>query len=758
MLAWMALSAMGATITFTPQEVHNVAGSADVNTLSREGVKISCISADFTRTNHYRFYAFSTTTFSSTVGRITKVEITCTGTPGNSHAPDLFSGEGYTFAPYGYLGTWTGLADSFSLYASAQVRATKIVVTIEDPITGDVVPPVFYPSGAEFSDSLEVALYCPTAGAQIHYIEGTNENDFDWSTHAVYSEPFVLKNTKTLTAWATLDSQQSDYVTATFTRVKPTVTAPEFDPGSSIFSTTIDVNITCADSTLAIYYSFDQEQWMEYTGPLTIDTDANVYAKAVFDDPVFGPVDSEVVMATYTKVDGGDGYPVVLGYYEDPYFETPTPYTVVRPGVAFTVSNGIIKGGYRIYKNENIIFTASQGKIKKIKFICTDYGSLDHGPGGLTLDEGQDGTYIAPTGPYYYSNGNIGIWMGNAQQVRFSTSLGQLRCTSIVVYLDSEPTSQQVIAPVIDPAVDTIYVFSQEVKLSCATPGATIYYGTDCENWTQYTAPFNVTEDCTIYAYAELDGILSAVSLYRFKMAPLLDKIALANELREHTRFGFTGEAIVTYQRNGNTWIKDDSGYGLIYDESLPELPQGTVIKAGWDAEKVIYYDTSEFTDAHNIEPTGEVVTVTPNEYTSVTRDNMHEYVLMKNQSLQSITNYYGHFWMNPDSTYFYDRFSLGDQIVIEEGKKYDILGIVGINKVFEIYIISVNEAVEWALGDVNHDGDIDVVDVTTMISYILGNVPDDFYLTEANVDADADGMIDVSDVTALIGLILTSN
>lgn len=63
----------------------------------------------------------------------------------------------------------------------------------------------------------------------------------------------------------------------------------------------------------------------------------------------------------------------------------------------------------------------------------------------------------------------------------------------------------------------------------------------------------------------------------------------------------------------------------------------------------------------------------------------------------------------------------------------------------------------EWQLGDVNHDGDVDVNDVTALISYILGNVPEEFYLTEANVDGDADATIDVGDVTALISNILAA-
>lgn len=754
-IALMAMTAWGATVTFTPQTVHNTSGDPDVNTLYLDGVSINCTAGMFTRTDHYRFYANSTTTFTSTVGKITKVVITCTGTPGNSHAPDLFEGEGYSYNSYwGYDGVWTGLADSFSLYATAQVRATKIVVTIEDASGDGVAAPVFYPAGAAFVDSVKVHLSSATAGAEIHYIEGTDESDFDWSTEAIYTGPFYVNATKTLTAWATLGDKKSDYVTATFTKVAHEIPAPEFSPGSSMFTTSTNVTLTCADTTAIIYYSYDELDWIEYTETIFVDSDVTIYAKAVVEDPEFGPVESAVATASYIMTDGGEGYPVVFYYSNDPGFIDGAPYTVTRPGVSFTVTNGSINRSYRIYKNEKIIFTATQGNIKKIKFVCTGYGSANHGPGCLTLDEGQNGTYTAPQGPIYYSNGNNGVWLGTSQQVSFTASVDQVRCTSIVVYLDTEPTGQEVAAPVISPDMDTIYIYSQEVTITCATPDATIYYSTDNENWNEYTGPFDVTENCTIYAYAELNGMYSAVSLCSFEMATEVDNIAEANDLREHTRFAFNGEVVVTYQNQGNTWIKDDSGYGLMYDWNVPEFPQGTVLKGGWDAERHDFYIVPEYQDVHNVEATGEVVPVTPTEYTTVTKANLNEYVILKNQTLSNVL-YYNDTWLNQNGLVFYDNFD-NIELNIEGGKTYDVVGIVAYHyKSVEIYVISATEVFDWELGDVNHDKLVDVDDVALLISYVLGKETQGFYLTEANVNQDDEGLIDVDDVTLLIARIL---
>ena len=55
--------------------------------------------------------------------------------------------------------------------------------------------------------------------------------------------------------------------------------------------------------------------------------------------------------------------------------------------------------------------------------------------------------------------------------------------------------------------------------------------------------------------------------------------------------------------------------------------------------------------------------------------------------------------------------------------------------------------------GDANGDGEINVTDVTSIISYILGKAPDGFNINAA--DANSDGEINVSDVTAVINMIL---
>lgn len=55
--------------------------------------------------------------------------------------------------------------------------------------------------------------------------------------------------------------------------------------------------------------------------------------------------------------------------------------------------------------------------------------------------------------------------------------------------------------------------------------------------------------------------------------------------------------------------------------------------------------------------------------------------------------------------------------------------------------------------GDVNGDGDIDIVDVTSTIGYVIHQVPADFIFKAADVNND--GTVDIVDVTSIIDMII---
>ncbi|MBO4850843.1 MAG: BspA family leucine-rich repeat surface protein [Prevotella sp.] len=58
-----------------------------------------------------------------------------------------------------------------------------------------------------------------------------------------------------------------------------------------------------------------------------------------------------------------------------------------------------------------------------------------------------------------------------------------------------------------------------------------------------------------------------------------------------------------------------------------------------------------------------------------------------------------------------------------------------------------------YPLGDVNHDGDVNVVDVTMTVSHILGQSADNFHIE--NADMNGDNVVNVTDVMFIVDLIM---
>lgn len=67
----------------------------------------------------------------------------------------------------------------------------------------------------------------------------------------------------------------------------------------------------------------------------------------------------------------------------------------------------------------------------------------------------------------------------------------------------------------------------------------------------------------------------------------------------------------------------------------------------------------------------------------------------------------------------------------------------------------NVEKADEYELGDVNCDGSVDIFDIDDLISYILGEYPEEDPFSETAADCDPDEDVNIFDVDALIELVL---
>lgn len=82
-----------------------------------------------------------------------------------------------------------------------------------------------------------------------------------------------------------------------------------------------------------------------------------------------------------------------------------------------------------------------------------------------------------------------------------------------------------------------------------------------------------------------------------------------------------------------------------------------------------------------------------------------------------------------------------------------DATAMLGCGTNVELPLTEIGYTYERLRGDVNGDGYVNVADATTLINYLLGTIPDDFY--EVNADLIEGDGINITDATMLINMLL---
>ena len=702
-LALLTMSAWAqTTVTFVPGEtVGSNTGATSADTMSKDGVTISTTKGAFAAAQ-YRFAQGSTTTVTSTVGNITKVEFTSTATYGSQYGPDLFTGDGYSAQSGSKVGTWAGNAESFSLSATAQVRCSQIVVTIADPTSDELVPPVFHPNGGEFTGSLEVSLTCATPNAEIQYYECDPEtHEIDWTTYRYYTEPFYVTETKSFAAFSSKSNEVSDYIYADFTKVLPTCATPTFTPASgATFTDSETVRIDCATEGATIMYQVNNGDVEMDEAPIYIEiTETSTITAFASCD---GYNDSQEVTATFTKLSAYNVGNVVEFVALTDTVEGGTTagwHTIVKDGVTmkfygtvsnYTADNGTEYHQYRIYKNNTIQFTTAAGNIRKIEFDCDETNPVT----GFNAIDGLDMT--------------TATWEGNTRDITFTAGSKQVRANTITVTLDDQVPAIVVAAPTFDPA-ECEFEESIDVTINCATEGATLHYVVGNGDEQTATAPVTVTltETTTITAYAELEGVESEIveATYTLKEATGdITTLAQARALEDNTEFTFGGNVVVVYKNGSNLWVKDETASGLIYGSGLTNFEQGTVLNSGWSAKKVMYQTIiPEFSNPANVTASEqEKVTVEPTvvEISAIDASMMNDYIRINNVMIDSISS-------SDNKNYYANGMVLRNQfggITLEAGKTYSLIGLATAYKgVPQVYITEVVDAPQPEVYDVNN-------------------------------------------------------
>ncbi|MCR5679218.1 MAG: chitobiase/beta-hexosaminidase C-terminal domain-containing protein [Prevotella sp.] len=186
-------------------------------------------------------------------------------------------------------------------------------------------------------------------------------------------------------------------------------------------------------------------------------------------------------------------------------------YSITKEPITVAVTTSTLTADQmRVFKNQSITISSTTATISKIEFTCTAEGTNKYGPGCLS-----------GTG-YEASTGKTGVWTGSSPSVTLKASTNQCRITEIVVTYSTSggDTPAKVATPVING--DEVFINSTEVSITCGTEGATILYSLDDgTNWTNYSAPFAITETKTVKAKATKTGMDDsdvASKLFNMKM------------------------------------------------------------------------------------------------------------------------------------------------------------------------------------------------------------------------------------------------
>ncbi len=476
-----------------------------------------------------------------------------------------------------------------------------------------------------------------------------------------------------------------------------TVAAPTL-PESQEFENSLSVSITNNEEGADLMYALNDGEFTEYTEALTITETTTVYAKAVK-----GDVESEVVSATYTKVE-----PVV---YTKPYvkvnsadeLEVGKKYILVNEERKLAM--GEITGGSTHYGShieipivEDVAYIGGADVVE----LTLGKGTMDVlGNDTWTFEINGSGSYII-----WNSGNSLDAVTGNAA---------------------TSATGAQWIADATDDGV---------VLLNKSDNARKLQYNPSSPRFACYTTSQQPAVLYVEYEPQEEEGITT---------------LSEANALEDGENFTFNGDAVVTICWKGSVYLRDESGYGQIVD-SLAVFENGQVLNPGWNATKTSVNGWVKFIDDTNLSASGETNAelAAAQKITSVDESMLNAYVYVENVyksflPIRSITLEDG---TNISLT------GTGNQPAMGNYNIYGIIWKSGDKLVFEPVAWETYVAPPTFLrGDVNDDGAVTIADVAALADYLLSNDATDLNLDAA--DCDQNGSVGVNDVASLIDYIL---
>jgi hypothetical protein len=264
---------------------------------------------------------------------------------------------------------------------------------------------------------------------------------------------------------------------------------------------------------------------------------------------------------------------------------------------------------------------------------------------------------------------------------------------------------QTVEAPVFSPA-SCYFEDPFEVTISCATPGATIYYSLDQDGWTTFSTPIPVTDNLTIWAEAVVGDVHSEMVSATYTKLPD-NTVKVTFDASFDTGDGSLDRGEYTIEKDGVTMYVGD---GTVYP----------------DHYRIYTGENSALTFTSSTTPIIKI------EFEGVSGNPA--------SNLKLAEGYEGTFTTsNPDGVW--------------EGNAQEVaFEVTKQARFYSIVVTLAPQEPSVLLGDLNHDGNIDIADVVRLIDIVL----EESETPPAEADFNQDGMVGIADITALIDYILS--
>lgn len=370
----------------------------------------------------------------------------------------------------------------------------------------------------------------------------------------------------------------------------------------------------------------------------------------------------------------------------------------------------------RIFAGETMTFTAVNGAtITKIFFQ-----PAANSKGAPTPDQGE------------MEGGGTGVndpctWTGEVSGDLVFTAERQFKMRyAVVTYAASGTVTPTCATPVINPNGGYLISGHQEVAISCATEGASIYYSvipadgaSTNDDGTPYDGPFSVTQACLVKAWAKAEGYKdSKVAEAEFKVPAGVDNIEdfYATNTTEASKpdvYVFNNPVSVVYQSGNYLYLNDQTGWLLAFGKLDNTYKNGDVLNG-------IAGSNSYYNGAHQMTPVAATfgsatagATIEPNVYQceELATDMAHEYVQVPACTISKIVDGDKVSYTFSDETadvVLYDQFKLN--IIPEEPEgQYTITGFVANYKgTLEVFPVTIwDSAVEGVNADANVVGEV---------------------------------------------------